>query len=124
MLRPGFISKRSPMNVFTKEEIFNDFHYRSYITKLLQKHFRCRNFNEAVNQLTLFEINGSKDHYEIMMRKFEVEKLMRGESVQIAPISLDGQCNVYQHISALTKDEFVAPFVNTTISHKSQDLYD
>ena len=33
-----------------------------------------------------------------MMRQFEVLKLMKGEAVQIAPLLLDGRCNVYINI--------------------------
>ena len=80
-------------------------------------------FNTAINLIKDFEINNSKDHYEIIMRKLELEKLMREESTQIAPISLDGRCNVYQHLSALTKDEFIAPFVNTTTNSRDVDIY-
>ena len=127
MLRPGFMHINTHHNVFIKEEIFNEYHYINYITKLLEKQVGCVDFNEAIKQLNLFKINGSEDQYEIMMRKFEVVQLMKGEAVQIAPISLDGQCNVYQHISALTKDEFIGSFVNTTdtiTTHKFKDLYD
>ena len=62
-----------------------------------------------------------------MMRQFEVLKLMKGEAVQIAPFLLDGRCNVYQHLSSLMKDEFIASLVNTTdtiTSPKFKDFYD
>ena len=127
MFRPGFMHRNTHQNIFTKEEIFNEYHYRNYIIKLLEKHVGCLDFNEAIKHLTLFKINGSEDHYEIMMRQFEVLKLMKGEAIQIAPLSLDGRCNVYQHLSSLMKDEFIASLVNTTdtiTSPKFKDFYD
>lgn len=66
-------------------------------------------FEAAVEMLKSFNINGSKDHYELMARKMELLRLESGEYSHIAPISIDGRCNVFQHISALTRDEMVAP---------------
>lgn len=39
------------------------------------------------------------------------------------PVSLDGSCNAYQHIAAMTRDAHLGALVNLVPSDKPQDLY-
>lgn len=69
-------------------------------------------------------IKGKKEYYELIVRKIELTNILEGKTVTLSPVSLDGKCNVYQHISALTKDEKIAPLVNTTSTLTTLDFYD
>ena len=57
------------------------------------------------------------------MRKLELNRLFTHGKTQLAPIAIDGRCNVFQHISALTKDSKIAPLVGTTYVESEVDIY-
>ena len=81
-------------------------------------------FWDAVAHLKTFTINGSKGHYEVLLRKMEINRILEQGSAQIAPLAIDGRCNVFQHLSALTRDEELARLVGTTPTPTAQpDIY-
>lgn len=130
IIRAGFLLGKTAKNTLTKEEAFEFTEYTEYIINLVDKHVhpiksnnRENDFLQAIKILKSFEIQGSKDHYELLMRKIELNALFKYGKTQIAPVALDGKCNVFQHISALTKDEKIAPLVNTTQASDKIDIY-
>ena len=127
IIRLGFMFKPSVRNVVTLGDIHHLPEYKDYIVNLVTKYAlptaKPINFDQAVDILRDFTISGSKKHYELLLRKLEVNRLLTQERVHIAPISIDGRCNVYQHISALTRDETLSALVYTTPTSSDTDIY-
>lgn len=123
IIRPGFKFARTSYNTLKVHEFTE---YRDYIMSLAKKIHKddggVFDFDRAVDLILSFNVNGSKDHYEILARKMELESLFQTGEVHIAPISIDGSCNVFQHLSALTRDEVIAPLVKTS-HQRGIDIY-
>ena len=58
--------------------------YRNYIVSLVSKHVPS-----TANSI----VGGSKKHYELLLRKLELNRLLAHDRVHIAPISIDGRGN-------------------------------
>ena len=127
IIRLGFLFKPSARNLLTLGDIEHLPAYKDYIVNLVIKHVPSTpdsiDFDQAVEILKGFTISGSKKHYELLLRKLEINRLLTHNRAHISPISIDGRCNVYQHISALTRDDTLSTLVYTTPISSGTDIY-
>jgi DNA-directed RNA polymerase len=81
-------------------------------------------FEEIVNLIKTFEVKESFDHYEVYLRRLEIQKILELGEAEINPIPIDGQCNVYQHLAALTRNQELGKYVNVVKKPINIDIYE
>ena len=127
VIRWGFKNPDLITTTWAKDNLFSNYDYRQYLIKLAIKYISPKaenmKFEEAVDLIKVFEINGSFDHYEVYLRRLEINTLLDVGEAEISPIPIDGQCNVYQHIAALTRNGDIGRYVNLTKTPSNIDMY-